>query len=127
MRSIRVKTGHSYDIHVGRGILSDCGALAARVKAPCRVFLLSDETVGSLYAGAVEASFRAAGYDVATVLSAAPDREHFLPGLQHVGQLLVVGQHRTPFDLCESRVAVTALEVAALDEVEVRGQGKSNG
>ncbi|HPE16874.1 MAG TPA: 3-dehydroquinate synthase, partial [Oscillospiraceae bacterium] len=64
MRSIRVKTGHSYDIHVGRGILSDCGALAARVKAPCRVFLLSDETVGSLYAGAVEASFRAAGYDV---------------------------------------------------------------
>ena len=40
---------------------------------------------------------------------------------------LVVGRHRTPFDLCESRVAVTALEVAALDEVEVRGQGQSGG
>lgn len=64
MRSIRVKTGRSYFIHVGRGILDDCGALAARTKTPCRTLLLCDDTVAPVYAARVEASCRAAGYDV---------------------------------------------------------------
>ena len=61
-RTVRVDLGErSYDILIGDKLLSDAGThIAAMVKQP-RAFILTDGTVGGLYAGALKDSLRAAG------------------------------------------------------------------
>ncbi len=61
-KTVRVELGdRSYDILIGDGLLAEAGRhLSALVKQP-RVFVLTDGTVGGLYAGAMENSLRAAG------------------------------------------------------------------
>lgn len=61
-RSVCVDLGErSYDILIGDNLLSEAGThIAQMVKQP-RAFILTDGTVGGLYAGALEDSLRAAG------------------------------------------------------------------
>lgn len=61
-KSVRVDLGErSYDILIGADMLATAGKhIAPMVKQP-RAFVLTDGTVGGLYAGALEDSLRAAG------------------------------------------------------------------
>jgi 3-dehydroquinate synthase len=61
-RSVRVDLGErSYDILIGAGLLADAGSHLAPITRQPRVFVLTDETVGGLYAGTLEKSLSEAG------------------------------------------------------------------
>ncbi|MBR7149394.1 MAG: 3-dehydroquinate synthase [Oscillospiraceae bacterium] len=62
MKTIRVNTARPYDVLVGAGLLSRCGELIAAVHAPCTAAIITDDTVGALFAAAVEESLAAAGF-----------------------------------------------------------------
>lgn len=51
----------SYDILIGEGLLAEAGRLVSPLVKQPRVFVLTDGTVGGLYAGAIENSLAAAG------------------------------------------------------------------
>lgn len=67
MRTVRVQTPRPYDVHIGYGMLKGLGGMVAHVHKPCRVALVTDETVARLYARAAEASLEGAGYLVKTI------------------------------------------------------------
>ena len=54
-----------YAIHIGGGLRNSAGEMIASVHTPCRVLLLTDDTVEGLYAEAVTASLLGAGFTVA--------------------------------------------------------------
>lgn len=56
----------SYRVHVGSGLLSECGALLRGVSEAKMVALVSDEGVAAHYATAVDISLARAGYKVAS-------------------------------------------------------------
>ncbi len=59
---LQVKTGnHKYPVTIKRGALSTVGERLADVAAGARVFVVTDQTVWSIYGKAVEASLNAAG------------------------------------------------------------------
>jgi len=60
-----------YDVHVGAGLLSMAGGLAASVLKPCRCAIITDSHVGPLYAQRVESSLREAGFEAVTLVSPA--------------------------------------------------------
>ncbi|HWQ51296.1 MAG TPA: 3-dehydroquinate synthase family protein [Terriglobales bacterium] len=74
MIKLHVGTQREYDILIEKGLLRDCGALTASVKAPCRAMLCCDETVASLYGETVRASYEAAGYQTALFTFAPGER-----------------------------------------------------
>lgn len=62
--TVRVDASRSYDILIGKGLLSDIGALSSSVVSPGRTVLVTDDTVNALYGDAAEASLTAAGFSV---------------------------------------------------------------
>ncbi len=54
-----------YDVHVGRGILDEVGAVVASVTRARRVLLVTQPPIATHYADVVEASLRGAGLEVA--------------------------------------------------------------
>lgn len=63
MTTVRVNASVAYDIIIGTGLLDRCGELCASVVKPCKVCIVSDDTVASLYLERTEASLQRAGYD----------------------------------------------------------------
>jgi 3-dehydroquinate synthase len=55
-------SGREYPVLIGGGLLECGGELLAERIAPCRVCLVSDETVFALYGASAEASLRRAGF-----------------------------------------------------------------
>lgn len=74
MNTIPISATVSYDVSVGRGILSDLGAQLRRLMAPCTAAVLSDETVFPLCGKAVCASLRRAGFSPVTFVLPAGER-----------------------------------------------------
>jgi len=60
--------GRGYDILIERGLLSQCGALAAEVLRGKKIALVSDSNVAPLYAEKVIASLQAAGFSVGEII-----------------------------------------------------------
>ena len=61
-KNVRVDLGErSYDILIGSGLLEEAGGLLARMARQPRIFVLTDGTVGGLYAGKLEKSLARAG------------------------------------------------------------------
>lgn len=56
---------HTYDVRIGAGLRHDAGRLIQAVIKPCRVLLLTDDTVEALYAADVTAALEGAGFGVA--------------------------------------------------------------
>lgn len=63
MEKVRVNAGRGYDCIIGSGILKNIGEYTAAVKKPCKVLIVSDDTVYPLYGAQVEASLKAAGFE----------------------------------------------------------------
>ncbi len=87
MRKLQVSLGErSYDILIEKGILEACGArIAATCKAE-RALIVTDDTVGGLYADRVKASLIAEGYDVKVVSFAAGEGSKSLESAQRLYQ-----------------------------------------
>ncbi len=60
--SIPARPAHHYEIPIERGAHKEAGARIAQMITPCRVLLLSDDTVHALYGETVESSLLAAGF-----------------------------------------------------------------
>ena len=64
--SIPAREAIAYEIRISRSLRHQAGALISRVHTPCRVLLLTDDTVEALYAREVAESLTAAGFSVVT-------------------------------------------------------------
>ncbi len=62
-REIPVRVGEGYNVVIGDGLLDESGARLRARLGDCRLALVADHNVASLYAERVLASLRAAGYD----------------------------------------------------------------
>lgn len=62
MKTITVTASKGYCIHIGPGLLEQCGELIAKAHRPCTAALITDDRVAPLYAQRVEASLQAAGF-----------------------------------------------------------------
>lgn len=66
MTTVTVKTGKSYDVNIGPGLLNGCGELLRGVLGPCRLAVVTDSTVRELYLPRVMESLRSAGFEAAS-------------------------------------------------------------
>ena len=66
MNKVHVSASSSYDIYIDSEILSSAAAYISQIKSPCAVAVISNETVGPLYAQTLSSSLIAAGYRVLT-------------------------------------------------------------
>ena len=64
--SIPAREAIAYEIRISRSLRHQAGALISRVHTPCRVLLLTDDTVEALYAREVAESLTAAGFSIVT-------------------------------------------------------------
>jgi len=62
MKEIFVHAGE-YTVHIGSGLLARAGAMLAAKKKPCRVFIVSDDTVWPMYGEKLAASLEASGFE----------------------------------------------------------------
>lgn len=69
MKTVKVNIGdRSYQIHIQRGILDLVGQYVAGFRLHGRCLLITNETVGSLYAHTVEQSLAEEGFEVKTIV-----------------------------------------------------------
>lgn len=64
IEKIRVNASKSYDVLIGGGILSSAGERIKEVISPCKIALVTDDTVNGLYADTIEKSLESAGFNV---------------------------------------------------------------
>ena len=63
MRTVKVNASTPYDILIGKGLLDECGERIASVIKPCKICIVSDDTVAELYLERAERSLQAAGFE----------------------------------------------------------------
>ncbi len=64
MKIVKVTASKEYNVHIGSGFLDTVGEKIKDIKKPCRVVLVSDDTVFSLYGERVKKSLEKAEYKV---------------------------------------------------------------
>ena len=64
METVKVTASKEYVVHIGTGFLDTIGEKISEIKRLCRVVLVSDDTVYSLYGERVKKSLTEAGYSV---------------------------------------------------------------
>lgn len=63
-KTIRVKVSSEYEVVIGRDLLKKSGELIKKVVAPCKVAIITDDTVNALYSEVVEKSLIKNGFAV---------------------------------------------------------------
>lgn len=93
MEPITVHLGdRSYPIHVGENNLAQAGDLMRRAGLGKKAALVTDRSVAALYLPVVEASLRAAGFEVAVVLLPAGEEHKNLASVAAIYDRLVAGR-----------------------------------
>ncbi len=64
MSTVHINVGSGYDVMIEKGLLSRCGEILCNVIGKCKIALVTDMNVGSLYADRVVESLENAGYEV---------------------------------------------------------------
>ena len=64
MKTVKVNASTAYNILIGKGLLDSCGELCREVISPCKLCVVSDDTVAALYLDRTKASLAAAGFEV---------------------------------------------------------------
>ncbi len=62
MITLKVQASKTYEVCIGNGLLTEAGALAAKVLSPCRALILTDDHVAPLYANTLASSLQSAGF-----------------------------------------------------------------
>ena len=84
---------HNYEVMIGNGLLKEVGALCAPVlKKNSKVAIITDETVGALYATQVQESFIHHGYDVCRYAFPAGEASKTPGTLLHILNFLAENQ-----------------------------------
>ena len=63
MRTVKVNASTPYNILIGNDLLDRCGELCLNVSKPCRVCIVSDDTVAALYLDRTKCSLESAGFE----------------------------------------------------------------
>lgn len=74
MIDINIKASNEYTVHIGKGILADCGKILGKQISPCTVAIVSDSNVAPLYMQTVKNSLVLAGYRVIEYIFTAGER-----------------------------------------------------
>ena len=74
MKKVRVEASVKYDVLIGRGLLKETGAFLSDVLKPCKLCLVSDETVFEIYGKTVCSSLNGAGFETAVFTFAAGEQ-----------------------------------------------------
>ncbi len=74
MQTLTVNLQDSYDIHIQRGILQQCGEQIAAVHSRCQAFIITDSHVAPLYLSIVEQSLQKAGFSTNHLVFAAGEQ-----------------------------------------------------
>lgn len=64
MEIVKVSASKEYNVHIGKGFLDNVGEMLTKIKKLCRVVVVSDDTVFSLYGERVKKSLTDSGYSV---------------------------------------------------------------
>ena len=64
MKTVEVTTAPAYSVHIGAGLLAQCGKLISAVHKPCTAVLVTDDIVDGLYAPLAASSLEQAGFAV---------------------------------------------------------------
>ena len=64
MKKIRIEASVTYDVIIDKDILKDTGVLVKDVISPCKVCIVTDDTVNELYSCTVEDSLKSCGFDI---------------------------------------------------------------
>ena len=62
MEKVKVTASKEYNVYIGSGFLDSVGEMLANIKRPCRVVVVSDDTVFSLYGERVKKSLEKGGF-----------------------------------------------------------------
>ena len=84
MERVRIEAGNGYDVLIGPGLLDQAGQQLARVMAPCRVMIVTDDTVRGLYTQRVQRSLAAAGFESRVFSFPAGERHKTLATLSAI-------------------------------------------
>ena len=63
MKIVNVETFPNYNVIIGQNLLSECGKHIAQITKPCKIAILTDDKVKSLYASTVQNSLKTAGFE----------------------------------------------------------------
>ena len=64
MKTVKVNAGVSYDVIIGKGLLSDCGKYISEITKAKKICLVCDDTVDALYSRDTINSLESAGFSV---------------------------------------------------------------
>lgn len=64
MEKLRINTEKSYDVIIQKGALNNLGHLCNEVKSPCKICVITDENVSSLYSRIAEESLSSKNFQV---------------------------------------------------------------
>lgn len=68
MKTVKINTSTPYEVIIGKGLLDSCGELCAKVIKPCKLCIVTDDTVAQLYLERTEKSLREAGFDTVSFI-----------------------------------------------------------
>ena len=102
MQTVHIGVSAPYDVLVGPGLLSECGARMREAVGLCRVAIVSDSTVDELCGDPVERSLRDAGYDALRCVFPAGERNKTLATLGGILEFLAEN-HLTRADVVVAR------------------------
>ncbi|MBN7774494.1 3-dehydroquinate synthase [Clostridium aminobutyricum] len=64
MKHIQINASRNYEVLIGRNLLKDAGKWIANVLKPCKLCIITDDTVAKLYAEPLHASLKEEGFEL---------------------------------------------------------------
>ena len=97
IRTIPVRTSPAYSVQIGPGLLGRCGSLLQDMLAPCRMAVITDDTVAPLYLDRVVRSLTDAGFAVVSYVFPAGEAHKNMDTLSAILEFLA-REHLTRTD-----------------------------
>ncbi len=97
IRTIPVRTSPAYSVQIGPGLLGRCGSLLQDMLAPCRMAVITDDTVAPLYLERVVRSLSGAGFAVVSYVFPAGEAHKNMDTLSAILEFLA-REHLTRTD-----------------------------
>ena len=97
IRTIPVRTSPAYSVQIGPGLLGRCGSLLQDMLAPCRMAVITDDTVAPLYLERVVRSLSGAGFAVVSYVFPAGESHKNMDTLSAILEFLA-REHLTRTD-----------------------------
>lgn len=88
IHTIQVHTSPAYEVSIGSGLLKSCGAALRGLLPDCRVAVIADSTVASLYLDTVCSSLRSSGFGVVSFVFPAGESSKNLETLADILEFL---------------------------------------